>query len=302
MRRIRLARFLERIADLLPRQYPVKGHLDKQPIFVFGSGRNGSTLLSLMLNQNSELFFPSEQYFLGHSIIKFKLYNFLIWRDLMKIIAGELIPAAGSHTWKYVPDDVISALFHMKNRSLQHVVDCIYRSYASSLGMDKTYWGDTSATNMEYVPEIFSAFPDARYLFLVRDGRDVVSGFKKGGHVFGALSDPLCAAMHWNKSIAAYDWLSRKTNVLMVRYERLVRDPEAELKAICSFLRVQYEPRMVNYQSFIPELAIYQESVHVNLANPISDHAVGQWKKILTNEEIDLVLPRLEKNLRRFGY
>lgn len=256
-----------------------------------------------MLNQHSKLFLPSEQYFLGGSIIKYKLYNFLIWRDLMKIIGGELVHTTGSHTWKCGAEAILPDLFNIEKRCLQNVIDKIYRCYAAELSMDKMYWGDSTPPNTAYIQEIFSVFPKARYIFMIRDGRDVASAYKKGGSEFGSLADPVYAAIHWNKSIDAYKWLCRKVaKVELISYENLVRNSVKELKSVCSFLDVDYEQEMMNYHTAIPDVNIYKELRHANLFKQVSDSSVGQWKTLLSPEEIRKIELIIKENLIRFGY
>ena len=45
------------------------------PFFILGSGRNGSTLLSSILNAHPELFIPSEQFILPYTIMR----RYIFW-------------------------------------------------------------------------------------------------------------------------------------------------------------------------------------------------------------------------------
>lgn len=158
-----------------------KDHSD--PFFIFGSGRNGSTLLNLILNQHTKLFLPPEQYFLGKSIIKFQLYNYLIWRDLVKIIYAELIEETENHLWNFKPNGILHQAFYFKKkeRTLQNLINEIYFEYARQSNLNGVIWGDTTPHNSIFINEIYDCFPKAKYIFLIRDGRDVAAAFKKGG-------------------------------------------------------------------------------------------------------------------------
>ena len=276
--------------------------LANQPFFIFGSGRNGSTMLNRMLNQHSVLFLPSEQYFLGNSIIKYQLYPFLLWRDLIKIITGELLPTTGSHTWAMDGSEVIKELFHLKDRSLQKVIDMIFRSYGIKMQSDFRIWGDTTPLNTFYLPEVFSLFPEAKYVFLLRDGRDVMSSYKKGGEAFlGDLANPVNGAAHWNHSIEKYEWLKKRTNVLLVRYEELVSDPQSVLSGICSYLDVDFETQMLDFHQDEAQSYMYSEPQHANIKKPISTASIGNWVEQLTDEDQDAIMA-INKNLVKYGY
>lgn len=305
MRKIRLARILQRLSDILPRKYRVTGKapLPAQPVFIFGSGRNGSTLLNQILNQHSQLFFPPEQYFLGISIIKFKLYNFLIWRDLMKIIAGELIPSTTTHNWNFQPDAIIQELFFLDKKNLQQVIDTIYRAYGNQCGQSFQIWGDTTFSGTHYIPELFSVFPDARFVFLLRDGRDVISSFKAGGpEYFDELAQVEIAAKSWNRSVSTYEWLQKRTKVFLLKYEDLVSDPDTNLKELMTFLSLDFEQSLLTHHQNPSDLECYQNAIHSNLGQPISSKSVGGWKKGLTEEELKQVLPLISVNLKKFNY
>ncbi len=300
-----LARLLMQLMRALPCQFPVRGSLSSQPFFILGSGRNGSTLLNIMLNQHQNLFLPAEQYFLGNSIIKFKLYNYMLWRDLVKVIYGELIPATGSHSWSFSPDNIIAEAFHFsgQEQNLQKLIDHIFRSYALSKKQEPLTWGDSTYSNTEFAPEIFSCFPHAKYLFLLRDGRDVSAAYKKGGEkTFGFLANAEAAAHHWTKSLQAYRYLEKRTSVHLIRYEELVRNPEQTLRGICNFLQVPYVPTMLQYYTHVPEVKEYTANHHANLYRPLQTHSIGQWEHILTEKEQKSVLKILHPHLTTFNY
>lgn len=301
MNKLFRAHLLFHILRLLPRKFPVKYAELQQPFFVLGSGRNGSTMLNRMLNQHSKFHLPSEQYFLGPSIFKFHYYNFALWRDLVKVIGAELIPSGGSHTWQVddLPDFLKWYLLPKEKKTLQYLLDQIYRHGSG----EKAIWGDTTPLNTYYLEEIYHTFPHAKYLFLVRDGRDVVSSYKKGGvDVLGELSLPQKGAEHWMHSLKKYRWLSQKTSVYLVRYEELVADTESCLKGICDFLNVEFEADMLRFNEQIPDTDMYKLPVHQNLHKPVFGSSVGNFQSGLTSEEMDQILPIIQKGLKDFEY
>ena len=284
----------------LPKKFQVKYDELVQPFFVIGSGRNGSTMLNLMLNQHSQLHLPSEQYFLGPSILKFHYYNYGLWRDMVKVILGELLPQSGSHTWEVteMPDMQKLYLATPDKKKLQYLIDVIYRS-----GYEAPIWGDTTPLNTYYIKEIYHTFPKARYLFLIRDGRDVVASYKKGGYeVLGDLAVPSNGAAHWNHSITKYDWLKRRTNVHLVQYEKLVMNPKEELASVCEFLGLEFEKQMLSFHSKVPNREMYDLPVHQNLKKEVFTSSIGSYLKELDSGDLDKVMPILSMGLERFGY
>jgi len=304
MNKLLQAHILFHFLRMLPRKFPVKDSSVRQPFFVLGSGRNGSTMLNRMLNQHSKFFLPSEQYFLGPSIFKFHYYNFAIWRDLVKIIAGELIPSGGSHTWSVrdLPDFLKLYTLPKQHKNLQFLLDSLFRFYGKQSGDFET-WGDTTPLNTYYLPEVYNTFPKAKYLFLVRDGRDVVASYKKGGaELLGDLSNPENAANHWMHSLSKYKYLRSKTEVKLIRYEELVSDPKKVLSAVCEYLGVEFEEQMLGFNEHIPNAEMYHLPVHENLKKPVFQSSVGNYKDGLTNSELAAVMKIIDKGLHKFNY
>tara|TARA_R110000868_G_scaffold115625_3_gene308671 strand:+ start:1129 stop:2055 length:927 start_codon:yes stop_codon:yes gene_type:complete len=307
MKKIKLARFLIKVLALLPKKYHLKSGVkaSQEPFFIFGSGRNGSTLLNVILNQHSEFFLPPEQYFIGNSIIKFQLYNFILWRDLVKIIYGELIKETGSHSWNFNVNNILNEafLFEGQQKNMENILRHIYGNCADQNGKPGALWGDTTPMNTRYLNEIYSCFPNAKYVFLIRDGRDVTAAYKKGKtETFDTLVQPEHASDLWIKSIKKYNWLKKKTSVLLVKYEDLVAHPEVELKKIMHHLGREFNAEMLDFQNKVPNVKEYNEPHHHNLHTPIKTTSVGQWKELLNESEKELMSSKLTPYLKQFNY
>ncbi|MEQ6120044.1 sulfotransferase [Reichenbachiella sp. MALMAid0571] len=307
MKKIKLARLLLRAFALFPKKYKLRSRVktSEDPFFIFGSGRNGSTLLNVILNQHPEIFLPPEQYFIGNSIIKFQLYNHILWRDLVKIIYGELVKETGSHSWNFDPGIITNQafLFEGEQRNMENILHHIYSNCAGQNGKSNVLWGDSTPMNTRYLNEIYSCFPNAKYIFLVRDGRDVTAAYKKGKpETFDKLINPEHSSDLWIKSIKKYNWLKKRTNVLLVKYEDLVSTPETELKKIIHYLNREFDTEMLNFQNKVPDIKEYQESHHKNLHTPIKTTSIGQWKELLNASEKELVSEKLNPYLKQFNY
>jgi hypothetical protein len=112
------------------------------------------------------------------------------------------------------------------------------------------YAGMKEVWAVEFVPHLARAFPDARFVLVVRDPRAVVASL-----VAMAERDPtqrahpLSYLRHWRKQIAfgarfaADRGLAPRVRTLV--YERLVRDPEGELRALCAWLGIDFEEAML---------------------------------------------------------
>jgi hypothetical protein len=117
-------------------------------------------------------------------------------------------------------------------------------------------WGWKFPETYLIAPVVYRAFPDARYLHLVRDGRDIAfkhhltddPGRKLGrallSHV-GALSDPhpVQAARSWAFQVQTFAAFRRHVPALPVldlTFEDLVQDPIASTRRVCDFLGMPF--------------------------------------------------------------
>lgn len=88
-----------------------------------------------------------------------------------------------------------------------------------------------------------------KYIFLIRDGRAVTASFlrKKPGHSFRK-------ACRWWKKIfhSKYEAFTRfaPEDRLEVHYEALMENTEAQVRRICEFLGIDFQPQMLEYWKF----------------------------------------------------
>jgi hypothetical protein len=126
-------------------------------------------------------------------------------------------------------------------------IRCFYELYAASQG--KPRWGDKTPRYMRAMPRISRALPEARFIHLIRDGRDVALSQRE--RVIGDETVAMTAmAERWQRRIiAAREGASeiKADAYLEVRYEDLVSDTAATLRRVCDFIELDYDPAMLDY-------------------------------------------------------
>jgi Sulfotransferase family len=207
--------------------------------FIVGVGRSGTTLLRLMVDAHPEVCIPPETGFIPAVSNKLKLYDAIDPRcEFVKAITA-------FETWpdfNLSPNEFYRAI--PEPFELSAGIRAFYRLYSARF--TKRRWGDKTPIYSSQIPQIEAVLPEARFIHLVRDGRDVALSLRPLW--FAPGKDIRTIAHHWKNRIEQTKALSRSCrHYLEIHYEDLVRQPESELGKICTFIELEYHPQMLNY-------------------------------------------------------
>lgn len=268
------------------------------PFFIVGCSRSGTTLLRLILCGHSRLHIPPETWFIADLVARFPLAAPLSpaqVRDAVDIMVGH-------YRWPdlQIPAEDFSArAFALVSPLLVDLIDLPYREHLRRAG--KPRFGDKTPPYIAIVPELLTLYPEARVINLVRDGRDVAISFVDA-HFHGR---PYHADFEWTRALRhAERWRAspHAARMLDVRYEDLVRTPEATVRRICDFLGEVFEPAMLAHGGRLALIPERERWIQGKLAQPISGDAVAAWQKRLTAAECFCIEASLHADLARLGY
>ena len=176
----------------------------------------------------------------------------------------------------------------------------ILQRYADAVG--KPRWGEKTPHNLYYVNEILQDFPDAQFIHLVRDGRDVA--VEQLRSAFGPRNI-YTAALIWRRAQEEAEALRnklRKDQWLDVRYEDLAANPSRVLPWVTEFLGEDYEPEVLNfYQGEIAQRRAKTKD-HKPLGHPVSTDYVGIYKNHLSLHDQGVFNFVAGENLRKEKY
>ncbi len=275
-----------------------------KPFFIMACGRSGNTLLRAILCNNKDISIPPESFVLGEVYDKFRIFNHLRWHDLLKLIIGEFEAHTDFKDWNINLQPLYAELSVIKKeeRTLEKIIDSIFSLYTKKYFPEAIIWGDKTPENNLWMFKIKKIFPEAKYIFLYRDGRDVTASFLKSG----LLTNLERISRYWNLNMRLSEIFLRRlksNQFIELRYEELVTRPEIEVKKICSFLGVTYSEDMLHsYKNFekLGDVAVHHH--HKNIAKPINTKSIGKWKKILSEEEQKSAERIMAKYLRNYDY
>ena len=243
--------------------------MSSSPTVVLGVSRSGTTLLKAMLDAHSQLAIPSESYFIP------QLWDRHGERPERDAFVEDLGRLERLREWGVDPEAVRARL--PESPTFAEAVQSIYLLYAES--WNKQRFGDKTPLYMQHLDVLDRAFPGARYVHIVRDGRDAaVSLLAMTRKPRFNLSRPRGIgdfAVAWQREVRGAQAFGRTHPYHELRYEDLVEQPESHLREVCAFLDLEYEPGMLEYHRREDPL-LYAD--HPRLAEPpVRD--TRSWRK-----------------------
>ena len=212
-------------------------HTRFDPVFVVGHTRSGTTLTCRLLLDHLGVNFGTESQFMIRYYTRLRRYGDLNddrnLRCLFEEIGRERFFERTRRNFGFVLN-IDLAMRSIESRDYAGVLRAIFEQFAVGKGM--TRWGDKTPEYGQHLPVLRELFPNAQFVHMVRDGRDVaVSAFKTG---FGPKNVHE-AATTWTERVQAITAFGRTmpaSDFLTVHYEDLLRDPVATMTAIGAFL------------------------------------------------------------------
>lgn len=143
-------------------------------------------------------------------------------------------------------------------------------------------------------------FPSAKFIHIVRDGRDCYCSSKSHRHIPQNKSANAFAA-YWKKCVGVPLSFSNNSSIYTVRYENFVKEPEKELALLMSFLGDAQEEQQLNPQFYGNDRRSSQREFS-QLKEKITDSSVQRWAKDMSMEDIAIFNEIAGKELKAFGY
>jgi LPS sulfotransferase NodH len=267
--------------------------------FVVGVPRSGTTLLRLMLDAHPQMAIPPETYFVPN----------LIEAGERGASPEEVCNLVSRHRrWGDLGIEREALLDELRSRAPLGAGDgvrAVFGLYAARRG--KGRWGDKTPAYLTSMEQIAGALPEARFIHILRDGRDValsVLAMPAPDRPMRAPKTAVQVAKRWRKRIErAREEGPGLPGYLEVRYEDLVADPEPALKRVCELIELDLDPAMLSHheradeglgeldrdlpaRGDLPEQpAEARLAPHVLVTRPPTQERIGVWRREMTEAD-----------------
>jgi len=260
-----------------------RGNKGKMPIFIIGNPRSGTTMFRLMLTCHPNIVIPPESGFL---ITLYNLYHdFQGGKKNLEYFVKDVLNSEKMEEWKISHQELLSYIVSVTPSSYPELVSGVYEFYSKVHQNDKRRWGDKNNFFLNHINTIAKLFPDAIFLHLVRDGRDVACSYRNLSKVTGKYSPNLpksvkLGAIHWRDNLAkireSFDTIGWD-RAFELRYEDLVTNPEEILQKVCDFIGEDFHPDMLKFY-------------HMNESYGLEPKTFDAWKG-MTKQKISKLYP-----------
>jgi hypothetical protein len=165
---------------------------------------------------------------------------------------------------------------------------------------------DKSPLYLQRLPQIYRLFPDARFILALRHPADVLlscfmSNFRLNSSMSNFLQLDSAAEFYdltfamWEKSLGLFP-----VDVHTVVYERLIEDPEAQLKPVVEALELEWRPDMIEHQRAAQSRGIITTASYAQVTEPLYRRSVGRWQHY--RKHLEPILPMLQPWIEKLGY
>ena len=263
--------------------------------FVVGATRSGTTLLRLMLDAHPQIAIPSETHFIPELVAA---------REKHGASPEQMLELMVSHRrwgdFQMEPEELEAAWAKLDPLTGPSAVRAFYRLYAAKLDKPEARWGDKTPGYIKSMREIQTYLPEARFIHLIRDGRDVALSVLKQD--WGPQSIE-AAAEKWRSRVlrgrAQQPYLGF---YIEVKFEDLILHTERELRRICEHIDLDFDPAMLAYHETAekrlqekaralprahgaPQAAEKRLASHAKTFEPPNPDLIGTWKQKMSPED-----------------
>jgi hypothetical protein len=280
------------------------------PIFVIGAPRSGTTLTARILGRHSRVFMPGETHFFDDIYARRRALGKLSDAESIRKVLARLRTLY--HRYDENPDQQrIDKLLQWDSlierlascRSYKGMLSCFMEIQMRSVG--KVRWGNNVPKDIFHVEDILSFYPDAKFLICVRDVRDFLLSYKhkwtntseENADRIRRLYHPALTSLLWKasvKQILRMKHLIPSENLMVIRYESLVENPDQIVREMCQFIGENFEKDMLNVDEENSSFQVGEKGIFSS--------SVGRWRRQLTHEEIFIAQEIAGGELQSLGY
>lgn len=290
-------------------QQQTQREVRRDPVFVVGYKRSGTTVFRLMLNAHGQLFIPTESEYIQRAP------KLLGRRVFQQDDIDELLQRLPHGSFDLFMDREMMRpyLESALPGDLSVVIAALYQACAEQLEKPGARWGDKKPQHWQFVTGLRGWYPDAQFIHICRDPRDVIASIEQ--HLSeqvrgrGVMPAHVISAWHWDHVVRQMQRQSERLSdkrFTQVRYEDLMADTESELRRLCDFLGLPFQQEMLHFQEQAKDERVQGSfshgDLHVNTAKEVTTQRIGRHQDTLSAGQIADIEAVAARGMKIKGY
>ena len=241
-------------------------------------------MLQLLISSNSDVSIPPARHIFERFAGIFELYGNLAKRENAQRLVRDLLNDEPIREWGL---DVSVSEFcsQLEEPSVKGIISRLFQLYACKEG--KVRWADKTPQHCFHTRAIREVFPEAKFIHLIRDGRDVAESLSR---VYIGPKSMRNIANRWKRYIVEFNRVKMalpRDRYIEVYYEDLVRNPQGELERIFDFvgLRASGLRQQLKISSDSLDVESYP---HFAVKSSVSAGKVGVFKRRFSYRDLQV--------------
>ena len=260
----------------------------KEPIFIVGTPRSGTTLLQAIL-VNSGMFFPMpETHFFS------RVAYGVPERNLRKKDRQKILHMLTKKARIELDEQIIWGL-----DSKIDIFEYIVGNFNTN---KKKVFVEKTPRHIFFYQEIMKYYHDAKFVCIIREPKNIVSSqITNASNLYKSI---IRASMLYNKIARAILEVSKNNNVLLMRYEDLTNEPEQTISNLFASLNLPYDLSLLDNVTAPPGIVLPHETwKHNNLElKKIRQNDPDKWRGVLSESQANVVNWITKSYASKFGY
>ena len=260
----------------------------RDPVFIVGMPRSGTTLLQGILSNTGKYFPMPETHFFSRATYALpengfsrkdrqRIRRILSRKSRIKVDEGALLN------------------LNSQKEIFEYVIG-MFNPARKNTFLEKT------PRHVFFYSKILKFYPTAKFICMIREPKNIVSS--RIGKKAKRNKSVIRLALLYNKIAAAILEIKNKDNVLLVRYEDLTSENERSLMKICAFLDINYSPELLKNVVAPKEIVSDHEFWKKNNLRlmTIQKNNAAKWRRHLGLDQAALVNYITKSYALKFGY
>jgi hypothetical protein len=262
------------------------------PIFIGGLDRSGKTYMRFMLAAHPSIAISKRTNLWPRY---YKRFGNLENNDNLNRCLGAF--KENKHIQNLNPDfKRLRRDFLLGPQTYERLFSLIHIQYAGRLG--KKRWGDQTELLEKYALPILTAYPQARFIHMMRDPRDRYEAVLQKSHRSGGVG---VATARWlySAALAKHNQQVFPQHYRVIHYETMVASPEETMQQVCKFIGEDYHQDMIQMRN----IARFAKTIDQNGgSSPLSMDYIGRFRKNLPAHEIFFIQRISRRYMKYFNY